>query len=305
MKNAFTVRRLSPGHYLVNDQFEVNRGHDGSLYSRRSDIHWYWRVRDTFQNSQPFGTLAEALHDLQAHLDATARKSAVAAELGRLGGAATSTAKAAAARTNGAKGGRPRKATTSDDRSLGTYGRGTRLSTAYTLGRDGKPCPKFCAEPTSNARQAWKRGHDEFVAAQKKVPQADGGGLQQQPTRTSCGPTCVAMIVGVPVADVLDSLPAARHGHRAISRADSHNTNLAELLRLLKPYGVTLGRRLSLAQTLPPVALLRLRSKHRRNWHWAVWKDGQVFDPATGTRRSTLVFAEYHDVTHYEVEVTR
>jgi hypothetical protein len=285
VKNAFTVRRLAPGSYLVNDQFEVIRGREGMIGT--NGVLWYWRERGTFNNHYA-DTLKAALHDLQAHLDATARKSAVAAELGRLGGAATSTAKAAAARANGAKGGRPRKS------ALCVCGH------ARNRHPELGPCMAY-------AHSARECECDQFQATAVKsaAPDADGLGLQQQPTLTACGPTCVAMIVGVPVAEVLDRLPATRNARRAITRAGVDNTNLAEVLRLLRPYGFTLGRRLSLAQTLPPVALLRLRLKHHRNWHWAVWKDGQVFDPATGTRRSTLVFAEYHDVTHYEVEVTR
>lgn len=45
------------------------------------------------------------------------------------------------------------------------YGAGTRLSEAYSMGRDGQPCPRYCAEKTSAARKAWKRGRDEWKAA--------------------------------------------------------------------------------------------------------------------------------------------
>jgi hypothetical protein len=52
------------------------------------------------------------------------------------------------------------------------YGAGTRLSSAYTIGRDGKPCPRYCAERTSAAHRAWKLGHDEFVASREEQPPA-------------------------------------------------------------------------------------------------------------------------------------
>jgi hypothetical protein len=45
-----------------------------------------------------------------------------------------------------------------------TYGKGTRLSSAYTHGRDGHPCPAYCTEKTSTAYRAWKRGHDEWAS---------------------------------------------------------------------------------------------------------------------------------------------
>ena len=46
------------------------------------------------------------------------------------------------------------------------YGAGTRLSSAYTIGRDGKPCPRHCADRSSHGYAAWKLGHDEFCATQ-------------------------------------------------------------------------------------------------------------------------------------------
>ena len=48
-----------------------------------------------------------------------------------------------------------------------TFGAGTRLSSVYTLGRRGMPCPPYAAEPTSGARKAWKRGHDEWLKERK------------------------------------------------------------------------------------------------------------------------------------------
>jgi hypothetical protein len=46
------------------------------------------------------------------------------------------------------------------------YGAGTRLSEAYTAGRDGLPCPRHYAEPSSLTRQAYERGRAEFLASQ-------------------------------------------------------------------------------------------------------------------------------------------
>lgn len=41
------------------------------------------------------------------------------------------------------------------------YQVGTRLSSLYTLGRDGKPYPKYGGVKTSAGYRAWKLGHDE------------------------------------------------------------------------------------------------------------------------------------------------
>ena len=42
-----------------------------------------------------------------------------------------------------------------------TYGAGTRLSSAYTAGRNGLPLPRHSAVRGSAAAKAWQQGHDE------------------------------------------------------------------------------------------------------------------------------------------------
>lgn len=49
-----------------------------------------------------------------------------------------------------------------DDTNPHVYGAGTRLSEAYTIGRDGLPCPRHYAEKGSLTRQAWQRGRNEW-----------------------------------------------------------------------------------------------------------------------------------------------
>lgn len=45
------------------------------------------------------------------------------------------------------------------------YCAGTRLSSAYTAGRDGLPCPRYCAEKSSAAYKAWRAGINDRQAA--------------------------------------------------------------------------------------------------------------------------------------------
>lgn len=45
-----------------------------------------------------------------------------------------------------------------------TYGAGTRLSSAYTRGRDGEPCPAYARDLSSQAFRAWQAGAHEFLA---------------------------------------------------------------------------------------------------------------------------------------------
>ena len=41
-----------------------------------------------------------------------------------------------------------------------TYGAGTRLSSLYTAGLDGKPLPSYATDETSAGYKAWKAGRD-------------------------------------------------------------------------------------------------------------------------------------------------
>lgn len=118
--------------------------------------------------------------------------------------------------------------------------------------------------------------------------------LQRQPTRTSCGPTCVAMLVGVPVMEILAQLP----GVRKIPRK-RHSTGMAELIRLLQPYGLTLGRRMRFTSLpLSGTVLLRI-GKPGCNWHWAIWHDGTVYSPS---QTAPYPFSAFSDVSWYAVE---
>ena len=54
------------------------------------------------------------------------------------------------------------------DMSPHTYGAGTRLSSAYTAGRNGLPLPRYCAVRGSAAAIAWQHGHDEHLAKEAK-----------------------------------------------------------------------------------------------------------------------------------------
>lgn len=122
--------------------------------------------------------------------------------------------------------------------------------------------------------------------------------LQQQPTRTSCGPTCVAMLAGVPVSEVMHQVHLVRRGDRWRKR--TYSTNVGELVRLLKAWGLTMGRRMSEPTPVSGRAILRIEKSKGRNWHWAVLMDGVIYDPV----RSAPIprAAELRKLSWYEVE---
>ena len=67
------------------------------------------------------------------------------------------------------------------------YGRGTRLSNAYTIGRDGLPRPKWCGDSTSAASKAWQKGFEEFAKHDYRTAEAVKQVLGDTPTTEPLG----------------------------------------------------------------------------------------------------------------------
>lgn len=148
---------------------------------------------------------------------------------------------------------------------------------------------------------------------------ADGIGHQMQPTSTSCGPTCVAMLIGIPVADVLAEFPKRYSSaklnklHRG-QKITTNKTNVSEMWRLLKGYGKTMGAKHEVAYRIAnrnkPCGLLRMHVKmasghYRTEWHWLVIAEGQVYDPcASGPMNADQWFHDNfgNKIFFYEVE---
>lgn len=84
-----------------------------------------------------------------------------------------------------------------------------------------------------------------------------------------CGHTVVAMVLDVPVADVVSLI-----GHRRGTRAQ-------ELRKALAARGVTCSKtQLTRHAEIPERAILHLSRPYGRNWHWMLQWDGTVYDPA-------------------------
>lgn len=111
----------------------------------------------------------------------------------------------------------------------------------------------------------------------------------RQPTRTSCGQTCVAMIVGVDPREVITRSKGIRP-----SRLD--RTKVSDLIKLLASYGFDVGPR-----QRDPVAegLLRWHKRlpsgrFRGGWHWVAVHDGRVYDPAADGAMGVVDFVARH-----------
>ena len=96
---------------------------------------------------------------------------------------------------------------------------------------------------------------------------------QQQPSKNSCGQTCIAMLLGIPAVDVIAEISDAR-GTIARQLADYLNARGYRVTSRCMRY-VSQG---SLGET----ALCRVRwgddPKNRRA-HWVLWADGKFWDP--------------------------
>lgn len=104
---------------------------------------------------------------------------------------------------------------------------------------------------------------------------------QQQPSKLSCGQTCVAMILGVPVAEIIKEL------------SDERATTADELLRVLRPrhwYARSTAGSRALVRGAPTVAsgvaLCRVKwgidPKDKRA-HWVLWTGAKFLDPLSTT----------------------
>jgi len=107
------------------------------------------------------------------------------------------------------------------------------------------------------------------------------------------------MLLDVAVEDVRSEAFAVRRDQRSLIQKEG--TTVAEMARLLAPrYRV--GRRLLGAPgTDVPLALLRLQRPRHRNWHWAVWRDGLVYNPLADCPRP-ITPDEAARASYYEVE---
>jgi hypothetical protein len=109
--------------------------------------------------------------------------------------------------------------------------------------------------------------------------------LLRQPTKTTCGETCVAMLTGVSVQEVRDITKSKR------------GTQARDLVGAISTIGgFTVEPEVKKAgQDLPMTAICRVywhrRSKKSptgfgaglsRNWHWVLYHNGTFYDPTFG-----------------------
>jgi hypothetical protein len=101
------------------------------------------------------------------------------------------------------------------------------------------------------------------------------GTYQIQPSRKSCGQTCVAMLLDIPASQVIADIPDKKgtHGH--------------QLAAYLNARGFAVpSRPMRYVGTLPAFAIVRIRwDEKQHKSHWMLWGDGQFVDPLGGDGR--------------------
>lgn len=96
---------------------------------------------------------------------------------------------------------------------------------------------------------------------------------RRQPTRTTCGQTCVAILTGAPVDEVCRLM-----GARGATSTHQLQAALAQLGWRCAQKLVPLRR----VEGLVPVGIVSLRDAEHGRAHWVVWYDGYYVDPVDG-----------------------
>ena len=92
-----------------------------------------------------------------------------------------------------------------------------------------------------------------------------------EPTDLQCGQAVLAMLTGIPAAEICSSLDNDRE------------TDLKEMKNFLRSNGFNISDKRMQAKSkdeLPPIALLSLETP--RCWHWSLYADGIFYDPEHG-----------------------
>lgn len=87
-----------------------------------------------------------------------------------------------------------------------------------------------------------------------------------------CGQTCVAMVVGRKIEDVI----------AIIGRGKTRTSDLKKALNMFDFYCSDRAERIRKEQSLPQLAIARLHYTGIKESHWTVICEGKFYDPAYG-----------------------
>lgn len=98
---------------------------------------------------------------------------------------------------------------------------------------------------------------------------------QQQPTRRSCGQTVVAMLLGVPAADVIAEMgDKGTSGKQLAAFLQARGFKAGPVARFRHPPAVDPRPK------LPPLAIVRIDwGRDRKRTHWVLWAEKRFHDP--------------------------
>lgn len=111
--------------------------------------------------------------------------------------------------------------------------------------------------------------------------------LQQPKQSKLCGQTCLAMITGKPVEDIIELIGTKK------------GTSTKRILNSLSILGFNHSGRLipRRTQPLPSLAICKIRREWNKsgNWHWVVLCNGMIYDPDPVTLDKTYNITSVED----------
>lgn len=98
---------------------------------------------------------------------------------------------------------------------------------------------------------------------------------KHQPTPTTCGQTCVAMILGRPVAEVVEQMGGAATFAEDLVAYLSHRGWLTPD----RSSRLQLGQAILVRERVTAIVRLLPPGRGRRTGHWVLWHQGEWLDP--------------------------
>lgn len=111
--------------------------------------------------------------------------------------------------------------------------------------------------------------------------------VRQPDNSRLCGQACLATISGKSLKEIVKIV-----GHK-------HGTKTKELISILQKFGFSPDSKLRVVKKdklVPKFCILKLKYKDRSSWHWVVYKDRVIYDPALG-KFNSKDFYNHHKKT--------
>jgi len=107
--------------------------------------------------------------------------------------------------------------------------------------------------------------------------------MEEQPTDSTCGQTCIAYIVGVSVDDVISVIG---------KKKGTYGTDLKKALKVYNVPHSDKMIRISKKTIKPDHCIVGMQNNLKREGHWVIFRKGKYYDPGNGTILSQQEFRD-------------